>query len=287
VKSIKRLVDLFLLVVLCSFWGLAFVAIKIGLEYLSPVALTFLRFAVACLAFAAYFLLRRIPLPLSLIPRVAMLGFVGFTLYHLSLNLGETVTASGAASLVIATMPAFVVLFSRILLKERIGSLRAVGMVLGFLGLAAILVPTIEVSKNPLGVAAILPAPLSAALYTVLGKSYLRREEPAVLTGYAQSFGLLFLIPLLSDSTFLEVLTLPLRGWIVVLFLGIGSTALGYTVWYKILKVAEASVVGSYSYLVSLIAVLFGHLILSEPFTVNLVVGGVLVMAGVYLAHRY
>ncbi|HID16950.1 TPA: hypothetical protein EYP26_01500, partial [Candidatus Bathyarchaeota archaeon] len=274
------------LLMLCSFWGLAFVAIKVGLNYLSPIALTFLRFSIASLMFALYFLLRRILIPLSLLPKVALLGLVGFTIYHLSLNLGEVEVAAGVASLVIACTPTFIALLSRFLLKERVTALKAIGIASAFLGLAVILAPNLKVSGSPFHVLAILPAPISAALYTVLGKLYLRRCEPAVLTGYAQLLGLLLLTPVITRSTLLEVAALPLEGWIPLLFLGACSTALGYTIWYKLLKVAETSIVGSYIYLVSLIAVLSGHAILNEPLTPNLVAGGGLVVAGVYLVHR-
>lgn len=281
-----RFLGFVFLFTLCLFWGLAFVAIKIGLFYLSPVGLTFTRFSVASLLFALYFIFKRSSLSISLLPRVALLGFVGFTIYHLSLNLGETETAAGAASLVIACTPIFIALLSKFLIGERLTSFKALGVASAFLGLTVILAPTLQSSGNPLRVLTILPAPISAAIYTVLGKLYLRKEEPVVLTGYAQIFGLLFLTPLLSKSIIIEVAHLPLEGWIPILFLGVCSTTLAYTIWYKLLKIQEASIVGSYIYLVSLIAILGGHLILEEPFTLNLIAGGTLVIVGVYLTHR-
>lgn len=271
---------------LCLFWGLAFVAIKVGLIYLSPVALTFLRFSTASLLFAPYLLYRRASIPKSLLPKVALLGLIGFTVYHLSLNLGETETAAGAASLVIACTPIFIALLSKAILGEELTLFKALGVASAFLGLAVILAPSLQASGNPIRILVILPAPLSAAIYTVLGKLYLKESEPAVLTGYAQLFGLLFLTPLASHSMILEVVSLPFEGWIPVLFLGACSTTLAYTIWYKLLKVGEASIVGSYIYLVSLIAILGGHLILEEPFTLNLIAGGTLVISGVYLTHR-
>jgi drug/metabolite transporter (DMT)-like permease len=284
--SIGRFTGLILLVVLCLSWGLAFVAIKMSLTYLSPVALTLLRFSIASTLFASYLLYKRASIPIRLIPRVALLGLTGFTVYHLSLNLGETETAAGIASLVIASSPIFISLLSKAILGERLTTFKASGVAFAFLGLAVMVAPGLQASRDPLMVLAILPAPLASAIYTVLGKLYLRDEEPIALTGYSQLFGLLFLIPLASKSTILEVASLPFTGWIPVLFLGVCSSTLGYTIWFKLLDMGEASMVGSYIYLTTLVAVLGSRIILGEPLTSNLIAGGILVILGVYLTHR-
>ena len=284
--SIGRFTGLILLMVLCLSWGLAFVAIKMSLTYLSPVALTLLRFSIASTLFASYLLYKRASIPIRLIPRVALLGLTGFTVYHLSLNLGETETAAGIASLVIASSPIFISLLSKAILGERLTKFKASGVASAFLGLAVMVAPGIQASRDPLRVLAILPAPLASAIYTVLGKLYLRDEEPIALTGYSQLFGLLFLIPLASKSTILEVTSLPFTGWIPVLFLGVCSSTLGYTIWFKLLDTGEASMVGSYIYLTTLVAVLGSRIILGEPLTSNLIAGGILVILGVYLTHR-
>ncbi len=282
----SRVMHILLLVLLCLVWGLAFVGIKIGLNYLSPVALTLLRFVIASVIFAFYFILRRATIPFTIVPWIIMLGLFGFTIYHLSLTLGEIETAAGTASLIVATTPIFIALLSRVILKERIGFLRAVGIVMAFLGLAIILKPNIEVSMNIYYVLAILPAPISNAIYTVFGKRQLTNFEPAILTGYAQLFALLTLAPFLSRSALMEIVALPLEGWIPVLLLGACSTVMGYTIWYKLLKVGEASIVGSNVYLISFVAILGSRIILNEYFTTHLILGGILVLIGIFLTKR-
>lgn len=275
-----------LLLCLSLFWGLAFVGIKEGLLYFSPVVLTFLRFLVASAVFAAYLMTRGKSLPLGMMPAAAVLGLLGFTVYHLSLNFGETETSAGAASIVVATGPIFILIFSATLLGERMTLRRLVGIASAFLGLALIIAPEIQAGADPLYVLAILPAPLSTALYSVLGKRYLKTHEPAVLTAYAQLFGLLFVSPLLLSQPMKGVLEAPAEGWGAVLFLGVCSTVVGYTLWYRLLKEHEASIAGGYLYLTSLVAILAGRAILGEPFTLHLVAGGSLVIAGVTVINR-
>src|SRR5207249_3777699 len=94
-------------------WGLAFVAIKQALGYMSWITLTFLRFVVADLLFVGSLAARRQlrPAPSRAdLPRLTLLASVGFTGYHLFLNLGETdpTVTAGTAALIIASTPAFI-----------------------------------------------------------------------------------------------------------------------------------------------------------------------------------
>src|SRR5207249_11881877 len=101
------------LILLILLWGLAFVAIKQALAYMSWITLTFLRFAVADVLFVSYLVatrqIRHLPARDDL-PRLVILAFFGFTGYHLFLNLGETDpnVSAGTAALIIASAPAFI-----------------------------------------------------------------------------------------------------------------------------------------------------------------------------------
>src|SRR5439155_26147277 len=112
------------LLFLVLFWGLAFVAIKQALVHMSWITLTFLRFALADIVFFGYLTatrrLRPFPAKADL-PYLTLLAFVGFTGYHLFLNLGESdasVTA-GAAGLIIGLAPAFLAGLAAALLPAR------------------------------------------------------------------------------------------------------------------------------------------------------------------------
>jgi len=68
--------------------------------------------------------------------------------------------------------------------------------------------------------------------------------------------------------------------------LGVFSTFAGYGLWYQILKATEASAAGAYLYLTTLVAIVSGILLLQESLAFPLLVGGVMVMFGVYAAQR-
>ena len=294
----SNLVSWLRVVLLSLVWGLAFTAIKLGLSDMSWLTLTLLRFLVACCSFGLYFAFARRSFPSIAfrdLPGVAALGFTGFTGYHVFLNFGERFTTAGTASLVIAITPALIVLLAARFLRERLTSTRISGIALAFLGLAVMLLlrehgrGEWSVSLS-IGGALLAPSALLSAMYSVIGKPYLRRYPPLVVVFYALLFGTLFTFPLvLADVSQIvsETLTLSPVGWFTVFFLGVFSTFAGYGLWYQILKATEASAAGAYLYLATLVAIVSGVVLLQESLTSPLLVGGLMVMLGVYLAQRH
>lgn len=279
------------------FWGLAFVAIKVALGHMTWITLTLLRFAVAAMPFAVYLAWAR-PNPRlekKDVPILVLLGFLGFTGYHLFLNLGETDpgTTAGTSALVIASVPAFIAILAVVLLKERVTWLRGTGIGLAFAGLAVMLLlaaPGSEFRVSlTVGAAWILPSSVFAALFAVLGKPYLRKYGPFQLMAYTLLFGLLLTLPLAAydgAATWRDLTSLDLDALVPVLFLGLFPTFIAYGLYFRALQKMDASAVGSYVYLSTLVAVVAGIYLLAEPLTVPAILGGLMVVGGVYLAQR-
>src|SRR5436309_1730191 len=286
------------MVLLVLFWGLAFVAIKQALAYMSWISLTFLRFAVADALFVAYLLATgqvRKPPERKDLPMLVVLAFFGFVGYHLFLNLGEAdpnVTA-GTAALIIASAPAFIAIFAVPLLKERVGRLPSVGIAVAFAGLAVMILFTRPESafqfRASEGAIAVLPPAVFSALYAVLGKSYLRRYPPFTFVAWTLLLGTVLLVPLLiatGRSVLADIQAMGLSGWIPVLYLGTFPTFVGYGIWFRALERIPAASAGAYIYASTLVAVVGGIVILGESLTLGAIAGGAMVIAGVVLAQQ-
>ena len=287
------------MMLLVLFWGLAFVAIKQALSHMSWITLTFLRFVVADALFVGYLAARRQLRPLPRkedLPHLALLAFVGFTGYHLFLNLGEsdpTVTA-GTAALIIASTPAFIAVLSIPLLKEKVRRLQALGIALAFAGLGVMILLSHPESQFRFqasqGALTVIPSAVFSALYAVYGKRSLGRYPPVVLVTWTLSIGTFLLLPLIvltAPSFARDLATMGLEGWTPVLFLALFPTFLGYTVWFRALARLPAASVAAYIYASTLVAVLAGIVILNEPLTTAALVGGAMVIAGVFAAQRF
>ena len=246
------------MIVLVLFWGLAFVAIKAADEHMSWVTLTFLRFLFADVLFFGYLAFRKAervrPRRQDWLPLLA-LGFVGFTGYHLFLNLGESnpdVTA-GTAALIIASDPAVIALLAVPLLRERLHALRAVGIGIAFAGLAVMILLAAPGSQLhfsiSLGALEVVPSVVFTAIYLVLGKNYLTRYRPFVFVAYTILLGTVLTVPIVLAMwpTFLsDLANLSWAGLLPVLFLSVCPTFIGYSLWFRALERMPAAAAGSW-----------------------------------------
>ena len=274
------------------FWAFAFPLIKIGLEELSPINLTIMRLFVVCLIFLVLLILQ--PKKLSKlqkkdIPSLFLLGFLGVVVYHLALNYGELYVSAGAASLIIATIPLFVVILAVLFISEKITLNVMLGIVMSLGGVVIISTfgnkdISLEIQYLS-GAIAVLVAALVGAGYTVAGKKLLQRYSPLSLTVYAFLIGSLGLIPFISPSLFEEVMQMSAVGWGAVLFLAFFPTVVSYTLWYVALEIKQASEISVYLYFMPVLSTIIAYFLLGEKITLLFVLGGALVIIGLYIVN--
>jgi len=275
------------------FWAFAFPLIKIGLKELTPENLAILRLFIASLIF--FIILICNPKKFSKlqrkdVPILFLLGFIGVSIYHLSINYGEQYVSAGTASLIIATIPIFVVIFAVLFLSEKISLMAFLGIILSLVGVAIIsLWGTPEASLEIIylsGAAAVLLASIVGAMYTIVGKKLIRRYTPLSLTAYAFLIGNTGLLVFLRPLFFTQVFSLSVEGWLAVLFLACFPTVIAYTFWYSALEVRKASELTVYLYFTPVISTLASYLILNEGITIWYIIGGFLVILGLYVVNK-
>jgi len=289
---IKKYLNL-LIGLMIVFWAFAFIFIKIGLDELNPINLTILRLFIACIVFCIIYII--FPKKFSKLQKKDMislflLGFFGIIVYHLGLNYGEQYISASAASLIIATIPIFIVIFAALFLKERITITMLLGVILSLLGVVIIsLVGTLGSSIEIIyisGAFAVLIAAIVGALYTIAGKKMLQRYSALSLTTYAMLFGSLGLIPFIRISFFEEVASISLHCLGAVLFLGIFSTVIAYLLWYIALEIKSASELSVFLYFIPVLATTISYIFFHEQITLLFILGGALVIVGLYIVNK-
>jgi len=274
-------------------WSLAFPLIKIALEDLSWVNLTVLRFTVACTALLVLLGVQRHRFPLPTwreLPGLFVLGFFGIIVYHLGLNYGEQYVSPGAASLIVATIPVFVVMLAVVFLDEGVNGRKLLGIGLSLSGVVVLTVwgtgtASVEVDYV-LGAIAVLVAAVMGAVYTVAGKKMLSRYSPLSLTVYAMLLGSLGLLPVVDGSLVSQVQQLSWQTAGAVLFLGLFSTIVSYVLWYMALHRQSASSLSVYLYVIPVIATALSYVLFDDTITPLYLLGGILVIAGVAVVNR-
>ncbi len=287
----KKILLLFLMLLVVLSWGIAFVAIKYLLEVqkFSAMGLTALRYVPAGAIVLAVMLVFYGPKRMLTVwgkewRGISLYGITGVLGYNLALNFGETKIAAGTASLMVGLSPIFTLIASKLALREKITARKLLGIIVSFGGLFAVVRwgTNDPINFNYLwGVLITLGAPLSWAIYTIVGKPLVGREDSNLVTMSAILWGSLPLVFFLPKN----MLLLPATAWAALAFLTLACTIFGFLVWSWALKHTEAARLGVVIYLIPLVTVLSSILLLGEKLTAGLVVGGLTLIGGVVLAE--
>ena len=274
-------------------WACAFPLISLGLKELSFINLTIMRFFIVCIVLILLLILKANWFSKiykkDIIP-IFLLGFFGVIVYHLGLNYGELLISPGAASLIIATIPILIIILAVIFLKEKITLSQLFGVIFALIG---VIIISIWGKENTLieieyifAALAVFIAAIMGAIYTIIGKKLLTRYNGISLTAYAMLLGSIGLIPFFSKSLITEVINLSLQGWFAVIFLGVFSTIIGYGIWYIALRIKTASEISIYLYIIPVLSTILSYFILGDIVTRYFIIGGTLVIIGLYLVNR-
>lgn len=270
------------------FWGISFVATKAVLREVSPVTLIFCRFAIGALVLLA--LVRELP-PRAAWRQLAVMGFVGVFVHQMLQAYGLTLTSATNSGWLIGLTPLWSAVLSGIVLRERFGVWKVIGLMGGFAG--ALLVVTrgdfsagTFVRPSTLGDLLIFISTINWAVYSVLGHATIRTLGPRRATSGAMLFGAAMLTPFfVVQRGWRELPQLSGAGWGALAFLAIGCSALGYLFWYGALERVEVSRVAVLLYLEPLITFVAAMALLGERVSGTVIAGGLLVLVSVVVAQ--
>lgn len=273
------------IVVALLLWASAFAGIRAGLRSYGPGEVALLRFGTATVALLLYALATRMRLPDRRdLPIVALAGFLGITIYHVTLNYGERTVTSGAAALIISASPIFTAMLSSRFLKERINRIGWAGIIISFAGVAMISLGEgggLTLNTDAL---LILAAAVATSLYFIVSKPPLRRYSGIEFTSYAIWAGT---VPLLvfAPSLFAQYSTAATADTWAVVYLGIFPGAIAYVLWAHALSRMPASRLSAFLYFQPVNAAIIAWFWLGEVPALLTIVGGVISIAGVILLN--
>ncbi len=164
---------------------------------------------------------------------------------------------------------------------ERLGGLQWAGFVLAVAGLVYLLSPGLEAPSAP-GAALMAISGIGWGIYSVLGKG---AAHPTART--SGNFLKAGLVLLMLSGPMLWGLSEPLptvRGWTLAILSGALTSALGYALWYHVLKEITVTRAGISQLIVPVLAALGGVLFVSEPLTFRFIIASALILSGVAAA---
>lgn len=267
-------------------WSSAFVAIRVAVIDLGPAGLTLGRLLIASVALAAGAMLLGIRRPARAdLPRFAVCGLAGIAGYQFLLNAGERTVEAGTANLLIKTGPVFTALLAWLLLASRPTRTTWAGIVLGFSGAALIAVTHHGWVDISFGALLVLGAALGQGTFFVLEKPLLERYTALEVTCYTTWAACVMALPAAGPLVRALPQTSP-SALASMVFLGVGSSAVGFATWSYALARLPVAVAANTLYLTPPMTILIGWIALRETPRPLTVVGGLVVLAGVAVSHR-
>jgi drug/metabolite transporter (DMT)-like permease len=267
-------------------WGTADVAGKFALIAVPPAMLAALRFAVALAIFWPLARWRggpRAPMRIT-----APLGLLGVALTFFLQNQGLARTSATNASLLQAAAPALTLVLAAVVLGERLGPRRVAAVAATTAGVVLVTLASGGGLRPPgPGDVLVLASTGCFAAFVVLG----RRAFPVygalpVLAG-AAGWGMVALLPAAAIEWWLtRPAAIGPEQVAVVVYLGAGCSALTYALWAYALRHIEAGQAATFDTLIPVVGILAAVLVLGEVLLAWQIVGGAVVVAGVWLAMR-
>ena len=272
-------------------WSFNFLAGKIALRHLDPWTLAAFRLELAALLMLPlYFLKRDRPaLRRSDLWTFAWLGFFGMLMNQGCFTVGLNYTTVGHSSVILAMGPILVLLLASAQRLEALTFRKILGMAISFTGVAILTTERgIHMHSPTLAGDLITLTGISGfAVYAVFGKKVAQAYDVVSMNTFNFLAAALLLLPLaIWQGTKLDWGSVGWAGWAGMFYMSAISSVAAYTIFYWALRHMSASGVATVSYFQPVVVILLGVIFLGEQLTRSLLLGGALVLLGVYLAER-
>jgi drug/metabolite transporter (DMT)-like permease len=264
-------------------WGSTYLAIAIAVEDLPPLLVGSTRFLAAGGILAAWLAWRRRSSLRISRRELGAAALVGVLLpgANAVLFFAERDVPTGLASLIIASVPLWVVLL-RLLARERLSGTVVAGVLVGFAGVAVLLRPS--GGATTLGLVLCLVSALMWATGSFLSGRVPLPRDPIAATSYEMLCGGAAMLPLgLATMGELDVSAGSAAAWVYLVVFG---SLVGYTAYVWLLAHVPLSTVATYAYVNPVVAIALGFLFRDEELTPQILLGAAIVVASVAVVVR-
>jgi len=286
----RRIVPYLALAVVWVVWGSTYLAMRITVSEMPPLAAAALRFAAAGVAMGLVALVvdRRHDRPTRRqVVDYAIIGILLLATGNALVMWSEQTVPSSIAALIVATVPVWLLFFDGLRPGGQPWTGRVwVGTVVGLVGVALVARPSGDVSREHwAAIGGLLLAPLAwtaGSLYAQAAPKRLPLASAAAIEMLAGAAVLVVVSPLVGEDLS-RMTAASSRAWGGLAYLAVFGSLAGFTAFAYCLNELPASTVGTYAYVNPVIAVVLGALVLDEPLTPGLLAGGALIVVAVIL----
>lgn len=266
-----------------------YTALKFALDHGTPMMMTFFRTIVGgCfLIVFAFAIGERLPKRAYDWVSILIVSLCITTTSSLTLVMGVNKVTAGVAALLSSTMPLFTALLAFIILREKLRGIALVGLMLGVVGATALASPALGGETSPAGVGLLMIATSSWALGTVMMKVRdVSQVSPVMFVAVQLFMSAAALFPI---AMVFEGMGGMDFGWglaVPLFYASVPAMAVSFALMATIVRHAPAAQAASPAYLIPVFGVFLAFLIRDEQLELIELIGGALVVLGVFLLSR-
>lgn len=275
---------------LCLIWGSTWLAIRFGLESLTPIYSAGLRFSMASLFILVLMKIRGVSLQLDKVSirLYLIMGLLSFVIPFGLVYWAEQFVPSGIASVLFAVFPFFVAIFSFLFIaEETIGIYKIFGITIGFIGITIIFSDSLRsyITDYLLGMIAIILSAIMQASIAVTIKKYGHHLNPLAMN----------LVPMIIAGISMTVIGLliedtsknrfDLNAILSILYLAFFGSLITFTSYYWLLKKINIVILSLTAFITPITALILGFLFYNEQLSNKHFIGAALVLMGVLVAN--
>ena len=258
-------------------WGFGYALTKIGMDQFTPLLLMSLRFGIAGLILVWF-----TKPPWGFMRELFIIAFIGSTIQYGFTYYGLKGIDVSTASILVQLEGPILALLSTLILKERLGWPRALGMGLALAGVVVIAgEPRLSDSLD--SVALVITGAVFWAIAQIMISRLKSLSGITILAWIAiiATPQMLLISLVIEEGQWESIKTANLVDWSIVFYLSFIMTVIGYSVWYHLLRICDVSKISPFLMLLPVTSIIAGIVLLGEKFTLAMGIGGVLVMTGV------
>ena len=279
------------LVAVCLFWGLTWVASKVGVQYMPALQLAGIRQFLAGAIYVSFFLLRGEKLPKGKQWRsVFILSFLNFMMSNGLSTWGVKYISAGMGAIMGAIFPLWLVIIGIFASKEKLPRNAILGLLLGFGGVCTIFYDHMTDFLNPqfqLGIGLSLVATWTWAFATLYTKQEALSFNPYFSLGLQMliSGTTLFFVSEISGQS-IPFAHIPWEAWSSIAFLIVFGSLIAFICYLYALQNLPTEQASIYAYVNPIVAAFFGWIYFNDQITPFLIIGTFITLLGVYLVNK-
>jgi len=285
--------DWILLFILGLMWGTSYAFIKLGVETLPTFTLIAARLAIGFALLATVVFLARESLPRN--PRVyvhlAVMAAINIVIPFTLITHAEKSVDSAIAAILNGSVPLIVIVLAALVFHDEPITLnRAIGVVVGYVGVIILVLPGLTAASSSAvdGELALVGSTIAYAIGAVYSRRNIRGLRPMIPAMVQVGFALV-MVTLLAVA-----FENPLGvAWntdaiIAVLWLGVLGSGVAYLINFRLLSRVGATATSQLAYLLPVVGIVTGALMFGETVDTQVAIGTILILGGIALVNsRY